>query len=50
MLTTANGSIGSVPVDWDAVPPGATDVQGQFEVTGSTEFGEVTAVIDVVSP
>ena len=50
VLTTADGSIGSVPVHWDAVPPGATDVEGQIEVTGSTEFGEVTAIVDVVRP
>ena len=49
VLTTADGSIRSVPVDWDALPPGATDVEGQIEVTGSTEFGEVTAIVDVVS-
>lgn len=50
VLTTADGSVRSVPVDWDEFSPGATDVEGQIELTGSTEFGEVIAIVDVVRP
>jgi len=48
VLTTADGSVRSVRVDWGEVLPGATNAEGQFVVTGSTEFGEVTAIVDVV--
>lgn len=48
VLTTADGSIDSVPVEWGAMPDGATDAPGEVIVTGSTEFGEVTAVVAVM--
>ncbi|WP_199040746.1 glycosyl hydrolase 53 family protein [Glycomyces salinus] len=48
VLTTADGSEASIPVEWDEVPPGATDAAGTFTVAGTTEHGEVTAVVDVV--
>jgi len=48
VLTVADGSQASVPVDWDDPPPGATDEEGRITVSGATEYGEVTAVIDVV--
>jgi arabinogalactan endo-1,4-beta-galactosidase len=49
VLTTADGSVDAVPVEWDAVPAGATDAAGQLTIAGSTEFGAVTAVVDVVA-
>jgi arabinogalactan endo-1,4-beta-galactosidase len=48
VLTTADGSTAAVPVAWDDLPAGATDAAGRVTVTGATEFGEVTAVVDVV--
>ncbi|TDC50381.1 hypothetical protein E1212_15215 [Jiangella ureilytica] len=48
VLTTADGSTASIPVDWDDVPADATDTAGQVAVTGSTEFGEVTALVEVI--
>jgi arabinogalactan endo-1,4-beta-galactosidase len=46
VLTTADGSVTAVPVAWDDAP--ATDAPGRVTVTGATEYGEVTAVVDVV--
>jgi hypothetical protein len=46
VLTTEDGSESAVPVDWNDTP--STDEAGRVTVTGSTEYGEVTAVIDVV--
>ncbi|WP_026925596.1 glycosyl hydrolase 53 family protein [Glycomyces arizonensis] len=48
VLTTADGSEASVPVEWEDVPSGATDAAGRFTVSGTTEHGEVAAVVDVV--
>ncbi|WDV49270.1 glycosyl hydrolase 53 family protein [Streptomyces coeruleorubidus] len=48
MLTTANSTITGVPVRWQPLPPGATDKPGEVTVTGMTDKGPVTAVIDVV--
>ncbi|HWM18361.1 MAG TPA: glycosyl hydrolase 53 family protein [Ilumatobacteraceae bacterium] len=48
VLTTADGSVADVPVEWDAVPDGATDAPGELAVSGSTEFGDVTALVSVV--
>uniref|UniRef100_UPI00404007D1 Ig-like domain-containing protein n=1 Tax=Streptomyces sp. DG1A-41 TaxID=3125779 RepID=UPI00404007D1 len=48
MLTTANNRITDVPVRWQPLPPGATDKPGEATVTGMTDKGPVTAVIDVV--
>src|SRR5450756_560554 len=48
VLTTADGSITSVPVTWDPVPAGATNTPGQLVVAGATDFGPVTAVVDIV--
>ncbi|GAB2651611.1 glycosyl hydrolase 53 family protein [Kribbella swartbergensis] len=47
-LTTADGSTRPVPVVWGPVPDGGTDTAGRLTVHGSTEFGSVTAVVDVV--
>ncbi|MGH8776108.1 MAG: hypothetical protein ACRDWI_13395 [Jiangellaceae bacterium] len=48
VLTTADGSVGSTPVEWEALPPGATDSVGELSVVGTTALGEVTAMVDVV--
>ncbi|MEU4834578.1 glycosyl hydrolase 53 family protein [Streptosporangium sp. NPDC023615] len=48
VLTTADGSAGPAPVVWDAVPDGGTGTAGRLTVRGSTAFGSVTAVVDVV--
>ncbi|MCW6003640.1 glycosyl hydrolase 53 family protein [Micromonospora sp. CPCC 205371] len=48
VLVTARGAVITVPVRWQALPVGATDVPGEVAVTGMTRFGAVTAVIDVV--
>jgi arabinogalactan endo-1,4-beta-galactosidase len=48
VLTMADGSTESVPVQWDPVPDGATDTAGRLTVHGSTEYGPVTAKLDVV--
>jgi arabinogalactan endo-1,4-beta-galactosidase len=48
VLTTADGSVDSVPVSWDAAPAGAFDVPGQVTVAGGTEFGPVSAIVDVL--
>lgn len=48
VLTTADESVTSVPVDWDEVAGDATGTTGQVTVTGSTEFGDVTALVEVI--
>ncbi len=48
VLTMADDSTEPVPVEWDAVPEGATDTAGRLTVHGATEYGQVTAVLDVV--
>jgi arabinogalactan endo-1,4-beta-galactosidase len=48
VLTMADGSTGPVPVEWDPVADGATDTAGRVTVHGSTEYGPVTAMLDVV--
>lgn len=48
VLTTADGSTAAVPVDWDEVHVGSTDTTGQVAISGSTDFGEVTALVDVI--
>ncbi|GAA1403436.1 hypothetical protein GCM10009662_29800 [Catellatospora coxensis] len=48
VLTTADGSIAPVAVTWDAVPSGATSAPGEIVVNGTTAYGPVTAVVDVV--
>ncbi|MDK1346961.1 glycosyl hydrolase 53 family protein [Streptomyces sp. 378] len=48
VLTTADGSTEPVPVEWNPVPDGATDTAGRLTVHGSTEYGPVTAMLDVV--
>jgi arabinogalactan endo-1,4-beta-galactosidase len=48
VLTTADGTQAAVPVAWDDLPSGATGTAGRVEVAGTTEYGEVTAVVDVV--
>ncbi|WP_194202005.1 glycosyl hydrolase 53 family protein [Glycomyces albidus] len=47
VLTTSDGSTASVPVEWEDVPSD-TGVPGRITVSGTTEFGGVTAVVDVV--
>jgi arabinogalactan endo-1,4-beta-galactosidase len=48
VLTTADGTEAAVPVAWDDLPSNATGTAGRVEVAGTTEYGEVTAVVDVV--
>lgn len=48
LLSTADGSVTEVPVTWEDVRPGATSTPGQVVVSGATEHGPVTAVVDVV--
>jgi arabinogalactan endo-1,4-beta-galactosidase len=48
VLATEDGSVTAVPVAWEAVPSGATDTAGTLTVSGATEYGDVTAVVDVV--
>ncbi|MFC3495768.1 glycosyl hydrolase 53 family protein [Glycomyces rhizosphaerae] len=48
VLTTADGSTAPVPVEWEHVPTDATDAAGELTVSGTTEYGQVTAVVDVV--
>lgn len=48
VLTTADGSTKPVPVQWEAVPNGDADTAGRLSVRGSTAFGSVTAVVDVI--
>ncbi|TDB81673.1 glycosyl hydrolase 53 family protein [Micromonospora sp. KC721] len=48
VLTTANGTVTTSPVRWQALPEGATDAPGEVRITGTTAVGPVTAVIDVV--
>jgi arabinogalactan endo-1,4-beta-galactosidase len=48
VLTTADGSVRSVPVDWQAAPPDATSTPGELTVVGTTAHGEVRAIVDVV--
>jgi arabinogalactan endo-1,4-beta-galactosidase len=47
MLTTADGSVQPVPVQWEQV--GTPGSPGQLTVQGSTGYGEVTALVDVVA-
>lgn len=47
VLTTADGSMSTVPVEWE-VSTGATDSPGQLTVVGATSLGEVRGVVDVV--
>ncbi|MFC0529522.1 glycosyl hydrolase 53 family protein [Phytohabitans kaempferiae] len=49
VLTTAGGAVADTPVTWNALPEGATSAAGQVTVTGTTERGPVTAVVDVVT-
>ncbi|MFG3340266.1 glycosyl hydrolase 53 family protein [Glycomyces sp. NPDC048151] len=46
VLTTADGTEEAVPVDWNDTP--STDEAGRVTVTGSTQYGQVAAVVDVV--
>ena len=48
VLITARDTVTTVPVRWQALPVGATDVPREVAVAGMTRFGAVTAVIDVV--
>ncbi|MCE7000770.1 glycosyl hydrolase 53 family protein [Saccharothrix sp. S26] len=48
VLTTADAKVEVVPVRWQPVPRGATGAPGEVTVTGTTGFGPVTAVIDVL--
>ncbi|NED98398.1 hypothetical protein G1H11_24155 [Phytoactinopolyspora alkaliphila] len=48
VLTTADGSVVSAPVDWESLAGGATSEAGVISVAGSTEYGDVTAEFDVV--
>jgi arabinogalactan endo-1,4-beta-galactosidase len=47
LLLTADGSVTQVPVTWEPIEL-PTEAARQIKVTGTTEYGEVTAVVDVV--
>jgi arabinogalactan endo-1,4-beta-galactosidase len=48
VLTTANNTTTTIPVHWQPLPPNATDKPGELVLTGMTEKGPVTAVVDVL--
>jgi arabinogalactan endo-1,4-beta-galactosidase len=48
MLTTADASVAPVPVAWAAVDPALYAETGSFTVTGSTDYGPVTAHVTVI--
>ncbi|WP_162605717.1 glycosyl hydrolase 53 family protein [Jiangella aurantiaca] len=48
VLSMADGSVAPVPVAWEDVPSSATSTPGQLVVNGTTTYGPVTAVVDVV--
>ncbi|TDU87979.1 arabinogalactan endo-1,4-beta-galactosidase [Kribbella voronezhensis] len=48
VLTIAGRKLTDVAVRWQALPPGATDAPGQVTVSGLTDHGPVTAVVDIV--
>lgn len=47
MLTMSDASVEPVPVTWNAVDPSQYENAGGFTVTGTTEYGEVTANVSV---
>ena len=48
VLTVAGSKLADVAVRWQALPPGAIDAPGQVTVSGVTDHGPVTAVVDIV--
>ncbi len=48
VLTTADGSVQPVPVAWEDIDWGDTDGTDSIALTGSTAFGEVTAIVAVL--
>ncbi|MDA1361364.1 glycosyl hydrolase 53 family protein [Glycomyces luteolus] len=46
VLTTVDGSEAAVPVAWGGLP--STGTAGRVTVAGTTEYGQVTAIVDVV--
>jgi arabinogalactan endo-1,4-beta-galactosidase len=48
VLHTADGSLGSVPVVWDVPSAADANRSGEARVQGSTPYGRVTAVVDLV--
>ncbi|SDD77719.1 glycosyl hydrolase 53 family protein [Glycomyces harbinensis] len=48
VLTTEDDSLRPVPVDWEDLPAVATATPGRLAVTGTTEYGQVEAVVSVV--
>ncbi len=48
MLTMSDGSIDSVPVTWSAIDPALYENHGSFTVTGTTDYGDVTAQVTVI--
>jgi arabinogalactan endo-1,4-beta-galactosidase len=49
VLTTRNNTVATVPVQWQALPAGATDTPGEVIISGTTKLGAVTAIVDVVA-
>ena len=45
VLTVADGTVATVPVRWEPVGPAAA--AGEVSLRGATQYGEVTAVVDV---
>ena len=48
MLVTSTGLIQPVSVTWDPIDPTLYDNPGSFTLTGNTEFGNVTARVNVL--
>jgi|GEM_PF-1170563 Arabinogalactan endo-1,4-beta-galactosidase len=48
VLTMSDGSVGSVPVTWSHIDPALYGSHGSFTVTGTTQFGSVTADVSVI--
>jgi arabinogalactan endo-1,4-beta-galactosidase len=48
VLATADGTITSIPVQWEAATAPARSASGEFAVHGTTSLGQVTAIVDVV--
>jgi arabinogalactan endo-1,4-beta-galactosidase len=47
VLDVASGAVAATPVTWGSV--GAQDAEGRITVNGTTEFGAVQAIVDVVT-
>lgn len=48
VLMVADDSVATTVVEWDSIPEGAAEAAGELVVSGTTDYGDVTAVVDVV--